>query len=222
VAVEFDDDPRAPVFFLSHARERQLHRPTSVLQPINQQVQRLYRDVSEQLGQLVAAQPGQDLGFVDMTMDTGERWKQRLLDKVSSAQVFVCLISVRYLTNSEWCAMEWDLFTRRRVLSREDGKPALASAIIPVYWAPYVVPVPAEIEDVNRFTPMDLCSPEVVELYQNDGLYGLMVAGNDDAYRPIVWSLAKTIWRIHQRYWVEPLSLTGTETFRTAFGQGAA
>jgi hypothetical protein len=145
-----------------------------------------------------------------------------LLEKASTCQVLLCLISTPYLTRSEWCAMEWDLFTRRRVLSREDGTPAKAKAIIPMLWAPCTVALPAEINEVNRFVPTDLCTPEIVDLYQTQGLFGLMAAGNDAAYRPIVWSLAMTVFRIHQRYWVEPLQLTGQETFRTSFGQEGA
>ncbi|GAA0895903.1 TIR domain-containing protein [Virgisporangium aurantiacum] len=221
MTVEINDDPRAPVFFLSYARQRQLHRPAAPPQPINQHVKRLYRDVSEHLGQLVGAFPGEDPGFMDITMEAGDLWRPQLLEKASTCQVLICLISTPYLIRSEWCAMEWDLFTRRRVLSRDDGKPANAKAIIPILWAPYTVDVPAEIDEVNRFVPTDLCTPENVDLYQSQGLFGLMAAG-DDAYRPIVWSLAMTVFRIHQRYWVEPLQLTGKETFRTAFGPRGA
>jgi hypothetical protein len=159
---------------------------------------------------------------MDLTMDPGERWKGELLQKVGTCQVLVCLVSVPYLTNSEWCAMEWDAFTQREVYLRSDGTRVDATAIIPVLWGPPDGLGPSEVDEVSRFIPRDMCSAEVAGQYRAQGLKGLMFVGGDAEYRPIVWSLARSIARIHNQYWVKPLVPAGHRGLRTRFRPASA
>jgi hypothetical protein len=191
-----------PVFFLSYARSRQVDDPVWPPVEVDEHVLRLFEDLTAHVNQLIAAPPGRSPGFMDMTMETGELWEKELLEAVGACQVLVCLLSPNYLTQSEWCAMEWDIFTRRAVLRRQDDSPAQETTIVPVLWVPIQEEIPPLVNKVTRFAPRGLPNTTIGAHLRSDGLYGLLITDRD-AYRAVVWKLALHIQRLHALYHVE-------------------
>lgn len=209
---EADEAPVEPVavFFLSYARPAEL--PT-VGQPADQHdvVHTLFTDLSRHVNELVAPMPGVDAGFMDTLMGGNERWESTLLRAAGTCQVFVALMSRRYLYQSRWCPREWDLFARRKIVgnpaprSATGGPAHEVTAILPVLWTPLVDEIPQSAGTVQWFSPAGAPDPNFVRLYKTHGMYGLLAQpGLRDAYQSIVWMLALRIQRIHHDYHVQP------------------
>jgi hypothetical protein len=187
-------DTPDPVFFLSHA-----HPSAAGAEPVRE----MFQDLTEDLTQLLPLSTGHDPGFVDLEMRAGAAWREELRSAIGSCQVFVPLLSASYLDSSYWHA-EWDTFARRRVYGRADGYRVDTSAILPVLWTPVDRErVPSMVAAVARFTPTGL-PDEYIEQYAEQGLYGMLDAGRGDAYRSVVWRLARAIQVLFARNWVEP------------------
>jgi hypothetical protein len=208
-------DPLAPLFFLSYARVKSSHRPVAPPASNDAHVRTFFTDLSNNVAQLVPRLPGQDPGFMDISMDTGVHWRRQLIKTAGHCQVFVALISPLYL-ESDWCAMEWDLFARRVVVRSTPGLPGEATAILPVHWAPTQRPVPDLIGEVQRFEPQNLPDPTFGALYQADGLFGLMQMGHP-GYQTIVWKIALEIQRMEAIQRVHPSDQTTLRNLRRNF-----
>lgn len=214
---EYEVDSHAPVFFLSYGRAAWPH--VGPVRELNRYVLELFDELSAHVGELVGRLPGADPGFMDRTLPGGERSTEELFQAAATCQVFVPLISSS-LVHSEWCAMEWDVFSRRKVL-RRNGRRDLETAILPVVWTPtQVADLPAVIRSVQLFSPSRLPNPDYAAQYFEDGLYGLRTMGLGDAYRAVVWRLARRIVEIHYTHLVEPLEPIPTDTdgLRKDFG----
>lgn len=108
--------PPAPLFFVSYARSRARGRASGP--PGDRQVRQFFATVSEHLAQLVPLPPGVEPGFMDAGVDDGGRWSAALLRAVGTSQSFIALLSPAYVA-SERCAMEWDAFAHRVIISRK-------------------------------------------------------------------------------------------------------
>ncbi|GAA0497973.1 hypothetical protein Ade02nite_53520 [Paractinoplanes deccanensis] len=213
------DDPAAPVFFLSYWRPK----PATVGVPreANRDVMRFFDDLTEDVNNLIGYVPGRDPGFMDVAGDGGELWRRRILRAAGTCQVFVCLISEPYLTSSKWCAREWHLFAKRRVIARHPDADPAESAIVPVLWTPVTWPLPPVVAEVNLFMPTRL-RDDFRAGYQAEGMLGLLRTGQENVYQAIVWRLAQHVVRIHRSYRVEPLHVTDTSELGTSFeGSGS-
>jgi hypothetical protein len=200
-------DPSAPVFFLSYSRP-----PGSTSGP-DSRVRRLFDDLTRHLSELLAFPAGQSIGFLDPTIESGVKWRRQLLHAVGTCQVFVPLLTPRYF-GSEWAAMEWDAFTRRSVTSRTGTAPA--SVVVPVTWVPTgPTEVPAAVRRYQRFRPGQ--SGESAEMYEVEGLYGLMVMSFEDVYHFVTWKLAQHIARVVSTCFVEPDVPADTNGLRRSF-----
>jgi hypothetical protein len=204
-------EPPAPVFFLSYARTAGEVPDTFVRQ--------LFADLEQHLRQLLNSLPGQSLGFMDMTMRGGELWERRVLRAAGTSQVFIALLSNRFLNGSSWCATEWDVFARREIKPRATAYSVDETAILPVLWAPITEPIPDLVEAVQRFTPQRLPNPGYAESFEAWGIYGLQTQ-DPEAYRSIVWSLALRIQSMFAAQYVEPSVPANTEGLRKTFGEG--
>jgi hypothetical protein len=216
---EFRSDPSAPVFFLSYNRSKSINRQSSPFEP-NRRVRQFFHDLTDGVGELVGLLPGQDAGFMDVTMEGGQVWTRRLLRAVGTCQVFVALLSTGYLNSSPWGAMEWDLFRRRKALIRTTGEPADEdTGIIPVIWAPTQTSAPKRVSRVQRFQPWDdLSNISFQSQYERDGLYGL-IHTNPAGYDAVVWKLAMYIQKLQHEFWVEPDVRTTVKGLSRTFGQ---
>jgi TIR domain len=175
----------------------------------------MYGGLTTNVANLVASRPGEDPGFMDMHLESGVRWRDELLEKVDTCQVFVALLTASYVLTSRWCAMEWDLFMKRSATRKDDGSPRKTPPVIPVLWAPIAAGLPAEIAEVERFIPSGLPS-DVQIRYRDNGIFGLYRTDRG-AYDAVVWSLAMEISRLHHKYTVEPSKIRDTAGLREAF-----
>jgi hypothetical protein len=213
------DDPGAPVFFLSYSRPDR-SRPVGPPREANRNVNRLFDDLSELVNELIGSPVGAEPGFLDVGRGGGEHWQRTILQAIGSCQVMVVLLSYPYLFHSRWCAMEWDLFTRRRITSRHGSAPGAESAIVPVLWTPFEQPLPKPVAEVNMFIPTGLPDEDWTARYLSDGLLGVARTGQTAIYDAIVWKLAMHIQRVHARYRVEPAVADGIEGLHTSFTEG--
>jgi hypothetical protein len=219
-APTFTVDPRAPLFFLSYARVGKGRGIAAAQHDLNANTIRLFEDLSTHVGELIGRLPGTDPGFMDLSLGGGERWTPELLHAAGSCQIFIPLISPTLL-NSRWCAMEWDLFSRRKVVRRDTGEPDHETAIIPVRWTPtHHNAEPAVVSSVQRFYPARIPDPKVAAQYEDEGVYGLLTLNLEAAYRAVVWRLAQRVVQIHRSHWVEPWVPAGTGELRNIFVEG--
>lgn len=205
----------APVFFVSYARSHPIGR-SSPRYDVNPFVSRLFTDLTFTVAELLPTLPGEQIGFMDTTMGGGEDWRRSLLYAAGTCQVFLALISPKYFSGSPWCAMEWDLFSQRSIVSlRRDG--ATQPAIVPVQWAPVVGRVPKPISAVQRFSPRLPDDPQFGPPYRDGGIFGLLRREKGEAYLSIVWELALLIQRLHHDQRVEPKVVTTNKGLRRSF-----
>jgi hypothetical protein len=104
--------------------------------------------------------------------------------------VFVALTSAPYFA-SEFCGKEWHGFSQRPIVRSNQGTMRFDSAIIPVVWAlNYSGWVPPVVDRIQRFTPGP-GDPE--PLYLQRGIHGLLATNKEEAYKEVVWRLARRI-----------------------------
>ncbi len=191
-------NPLNPLAFFSYVHSGGVS-PTGRPQAPDSHIAELYDLVCDHLTQLVPRTPGAEPAFIDRRISPGITWSEELLNALGSCHVFVALLSPPYL-HSDWCGKEWFAFSAREVVG-----PAASSAIIPVLWAPLEgVRIPPMVDKVQRFMPDALPDPTIAELYRNEGLYGLMATGQEDAYQMVIWRLARRIAATAQTHRVAP------------------
>jgi TIR domain len=183
--------PSLPPFFISYAHAG----PES-----NRAAERFYHELRGVLQPLVAPPVGTDMGFFDIArLSTGVRWRYELASALGTCQVLVALLSVPYL-KSEWCGKEWHAFTMRETKPRQGAvAPGFQGPIVPVRWAPIPFALPPQVgEEVQIFRPIsNKLHPDLAEQYDNEGLFGLLRRGYEEAFMDAVWDLAKCIQQIY-------------------------
>lgn len=198
-----DAGHRTP-FFLSYARAADGLHPAGPPHEPNMLVHQFFDDLSETVAQLITLQVGAAPGFIDRSMQGGERWAQELLRAVGTCQVFVALLSPSYL-KSKWCAMEWHAFSQRPVKMLAEGDPVEQECIIPVVWVPVPVEtLPAAVHGIQLFSPKGRRNSDVALNYRREGVFGLLWMGWTDSYQEVVWRLAQEIAAIYYSHAVEP------------------
>lgn len=214
-------DAGAPVFFLSYARRHP--RLPEAPRDLNNEALQLYVELSKHVYELLGLPAGCDAGFMDGEMDGGQEWSRELAHAVGHCQVFVPLVSPHYLS-SKWCAREWSAFTRRRRRPRPGARPSAGDTpIIPVLWSfVETEQLPAEIKEVQLFTPARLPQRDIAALYREEGLYGLLNLGDvgKQAYDAVVWRLAQKIVAAYGLHYVEPEEIDDLASLRSRFGEG--
>jgi hypothetical protein len=211
-----NEDPAAPVFFLSYSRPKPPLRAVGPPREAGRFVTRFFDDLTADVNDLVGAMPGRGAGFIDVDTAGGDLWRRRVLYAAGSCQVFVCLLSMPYLHRSEWCAREWDLFARREVVPRVPDADPAESAIVPVLWTPIAGDLPPVVAEVNYFRPPRLPSADRAA-YEAEGMLGLLKTGQVNVYEAVVWRIAQHVERIRRSYWVKPLYLEREDGLRTTF-----
>jgi hypothetical protein len=202
-------EPRAPLFFFSYA-----HNDGRARNGPNSAVGRFFQDLSENVAEMAGSPAGADPGFMDRSMPGGTRWTPELLHAVGTCQVFIALLSAPYL-ESDWCAMEWDAFSRRTVLASEAG-PTHETCIIPVLWAPVRDwQFPPVVRKVQRFSPEGLRDADIVQ-YRRNGIFGLLQLGRKTPYRTVVFQLAYRVAEVYYTHQVEP-RVFGQRQLRNVF-----
>lgn len=213
-------NPLDPLFFVSYVHARG-GPPTGRPHERDRHVSDFFDLLSDHLAQLVPRGPGTDPGFLDRQIPGGGAWNGELLNALSTCHVFVALLSAPYL-QSAWCGKEWHAFSQREVIGVTSDADPHETAVIPVIWAPLPAGtrIPSVVDAVQRFVPVGLPDPDIAERYRRDGLYGLMVTRQEDAYQMVVWRVALRIAAIIYSHRVKPLALSPGE-LRDIFQEGA-
>lgn len=200
VRVDVRFDPVAPVFYLGYA-----HPDRPVSEPVGpaRLVERLHGDLTDSVGELLGLRAGRSAGFVDLGLRSGERWQEEMLQAIGNCQVYVPLLSARYLASS-WCRFEWEAVSSRTIRSRSGEPTDVPQTVVPLLWTPLDrATLPPAIRRVQLFAPSP-APPDVLESYLSEGLYGLMVTHREAEYRVVVWRLAQRIVNTVMRYELEP------------------
>jgi hypothetical protein len=204
--VSTEQDPRraSPCFLFSYARPAKRTRVSS--SPKAQEfVEMFYGDVCDLVSELLPTMPGEDAGYLDVSMEGGQNWTAELGRAVGNCQVFVPLVSPRYVS-SEWCARERRAFAARSVEPRRPGVSVAGTAILPVRWASLSSQQrePSQLGHVQRFSPQSSGRPAVAGAYEERGIYGLLATRRRPIYEEVTWQLANRIVAIASDYWVHP------------------
>jgi hypothetical protein len=188
----------------------------------NQAALRFYNELRGDLQTLVGLPVGAEMGFFDSEgLRPAMRWRYELEDALGSCQVLVALLSVPYL-HSEWCGKEWHAFTlREREPLPGASRFQNQGAIIPVHWAPIPFGLPSVVQDeVQIFRPQGTKDqPNLPELYEKEGIFGLLRSGQREAFGSIVWDLAKSIQGIYYSQRLTPRAFVPDE-LRNVFEGG--
>jgi TIR domain len=212
-------DPADPVFFVSYSgadlRDASTDRTDSRIH-----VERFFNDLSANVYELLPLSTGHVPGFLDSQMRGGERWEAQILHAVGRCQVFVPLLSARFLT-SRWCRFEWDAFSRRTV-RRRDGEPhadgsGAQAAIVPVSWTGLgTARLPPVVSGIQAFSPGPR-DQAVRDAYRQDGVLGLLKMKMEEDYAVVAWRLARRIVDIVQELEVVPEVPPDTSGLGTSF-----
>jgi hypothetical protein len=193
------DEVNSPLFFVSYAQSRRGQR----------EARRFFDDLSQFVDEMVAWPHTIASGFMDAKMAGGTRWTPELLRALGTCQILVALLSVPY-TNSEWCGMEWNAFSQRKVVNARHAS-SHQTCIVPILWAPLQDSmIPSPIQAVQRLPQGDLSQADF-QRYQARGLYGLLATGQKATYQRVVWQTALQIRELHSSYLIEPSKLDPTE-----------
>ncbi|MEU5674903.1 TIR-like protein FxsC [Micromonospora sp. NPDC047762] len=215
ITVDAPSSARAPLFFISCSRAL-VARATG---ETAEHVSRFFEDLSVHVSELVGPVTGMNAGFLDTSIEDGDRWSPELLHAAGTCQVFVPLVS-RALLGSASCGREWDAFSRRRITPRRSSASPHETAIVPVTWLPTNgVVLPRVLRDVQRFSATALPDPDIAVHHQREGVHGLLTMRWENVYRAVVWRLAQRIVAIHRSYLVEPWVPESVDELRNRFAE---
>jgi hypothetical protein len=119
-----------PLFFISYVHDSGED---------DSHVHRFYDDLNHDVLMFAGRRANESAGFCDVSFKLGERWSSGLVEALSTAQVFIPLLSPAYF-KSDACGKEWTMFTERLAQS---GAP-YQSSLIPLLWIPMRVPSTAQ------------------------------------------------------------------------------
>ncbi|WP_328477238.1 TIR-like protein FxsC [Actinoplanes sp. NBC_00393] len=121
-----------PLFFISYVHDSGED---------DRHVRRFYEKLNHDVLIFAGRRQSESAGFCDCSIRLGQLWSPALIENLSTAQVFIPIMSPAYF-QSEACGKEWALFVSR--LSRTDRSGSPDSSIIPLLWVPMTVPGIAE------------------------------------------------------------------------------
>lgn len=195
-------DRRAPLFFVSYAHPvLQADIAPELLQ--DNAVMQFFADLSIDVSELAGSDNGAYPGFIDTQMGGGQDWHKELLTAAGTCQVFIPLVSPNLIA-SQWCGKEWCVFAGRDRQRQDSWQGEDQTAILPIRWVPMrISALPKVVKEIQFFTP-NLGASIIVNAYAREGLLGLIRMGQYQAYRTIVWLLAKRVVAISRACRVEP------------------
>jgi TIR domain len=195
----------APIFFMSYAQSKGIAMSAHGPREADQKVLRFFDDLSAHVSELIGARTGEYPGFIDRSLDGGQRWNSEILRAAGTCHVFVALVSPGYV-RSDFCATEWRVFANRPCALRESKAATRGNtAILPVTWLPVrMAELPPEVGAVHRFIPSRLRDPDIAKRYDVEGVYGLLSMNDEAAYQTVTWRLAVKVVNTFHTYEVTP------------------
>jgi hypothetical protein len=169
---QYDTVRQPPLFFISYAHDSGED---------DKHVQRFYQDLDHDVS-MFAARRNTSAGFCDVAFELGERWSPSLINNLSTAQVFIPILSPVYFA-SQGCGREWAVFASRLARSRA---PDTTSSLIPLLWVPMELPPIAQ--------PYQYRETAFGTVYEEVKLRSLIREGRHvDHYQSFVQRLAQRI-----------------------------
>jgi hypothetical protein len=167
---------------------------------------RFYNVLRGYIQTLVHVPVGTALGFFDQDgIEPAVLWGEELAQALGTCQVLVALLCPPYL-NREWCGKEWHAFTlrEREPLPGASGSPN-QSPILSVRWTPIPFELPRAVGKPQFFTPSNtIKQPNLIRAYEEEGLFRLLQAGDEQASDTIIWQLAMRIQGIYYSQRLKP------------------
>jgi TIR domain-containing protein len=195
---------RPPYFFLSYAHDAGED---------DESVRRFYQELTHDVRLFAGDRTGAAAGFCDVSFRLGDQWSPALIENLSTAQVFVPILSPVYFA-SEACGKEWTVFTKRMTAS---GPPrAGESPLVPLLWVPMNPPAVAQSFQYRE--------PAFGKLYNEIGLRRLLREKKyEDDCSAFVQTLARRIVELNKLSRVrEATDRPGFDDVRAAFPVSAA
>lgn len=196
-------DRPPPHFFLSYAHDGGDDDET---------VRRFYKDLAHDV-LLHAGLREISAGFCDVSFQAGEKWSDALIENLSTAQVFVPILSPVYFA-SEACGREWTIFTARMAATPADRRGA---SLIPLLWIPMENLHPAAQEYQYKDRSLGAA-------YGRVGLRSLLRESRyQDDRHAFLLALAARIVHLNKRFTVVAArDRPGFDDVRSAFGPAPA
>jgi hypothetical protein len=164
---------KPPIFFISYTHD---------LGEDDQHVDRFYRNLNHDV-LMFAGSRAESAGFCDATLQLGQRWSRTLVENLSTAQVFIPILSPQYF-QSDACGKEWAIFASR--LGHSERLDSEHSSIIPLLWIPMALPPIAQ--------PYQFKEKAFGEKYEEVKLRALIREGrHGDDYKSFVQKLAERV-----------------------------
>ncbi|MDG4831527.1 TIR-like protein FxsC [Solwaraspora sp. WMMD1047] len=163
-------------FFLSYARGDE-----------DELVQRFFEDLSTEVRLLAGLPRHEIVGFLDRTIQVGERWPRQLSEALATCRSFLALMTPRYF-QSRACGREWHAFADRT--ARYESVAGVDSSLLkPLMW------VPTPPSKMHRAAEnIQYYSDALGETYQRLGIRQLMrLHRHRDDYRSFTFELATQI-----------------------------
>jgi FxsC-like protein len=183
----------APYFFVSYARSDPL---AGNEEDPDKLVERFFSDLTLAVNKRSSIDEDSASGFIDRRIPIGSDWKEYTTKALSTAQVFVPLYSVAYLTNS-WPGREFTCFKKRVT---QAGRPDPLGRLVPVLWAP--LPGRRDLPGLQESLNVALAEPE----YAGHGLLTLLRREPyREKYGAVVDRLAARIVELVERDPIEPV-----------------
>ena len=175
-------------FFLSYPRLPPLPAlpGTDLADPPDAWVRGFFRDLTMAVRDRVGEGARLDPGFLDLAIPAGPVWKAALTDALSTAEVFVPLLSPEYLSRS-WPRREWASF-QQRLRDARVAEPL--RRLMPVLW----VPLPAGQNPLGLAGALSLAHGGAFAPYAENGLRALLrLTRYRGYYEQVVGELATRI-----------------------------
>src|SRR5208337_4946521 len=158
-------------FFYSYARDRETSS-TAGAKPVSDPSyqEQFFADLAKEFRIRFGEPPGgEQLGFVDVAIPTGQIWRDRLGEAINTCRCFLFIQEPTYFQR-EWCGKEWALFRSRieaylRTQLPGTERPPL---IFPILWVPTVVELPHLASEIQN------CNRDLGKAYASVGLLDLM------------------------------------------------
>lgn len=192
-------------FFLSYARGDE-----------DELVQRFFQDLSTEVRLRAGLSRDEVVGFVDRTIQVGERWPRQVGEALASCGSFVALMAPRYF-QSEACGREWWTFQERA--DRYEAAAKVDSSLLkPLMWVPTP---PTKMHPVAE--PIQYYSNVLGDMYQRVGIRQIMrLQRCRDDYRSFVFELAgQVVETVETHPLTEELPGTDFKALPSAFHRAA-
>jgi FxsC-like protein len=147
---------------------------------------RFFKDLQDKLQEFGRGDGG---FFAGRTIETGEDWKDELVENLKSCHVLVSLYSPNYF-KSPHCGREWQVYYDRFQENKVKPPPDVVKpeVILPVLWTAELLDIPKEVTEIQ-----DKSKTDYPDVYQTYGLSYLMRSSARSKYEDFVHKFGRRL-----------------------------